>query len=599
MPQPLLPALRQWMAGRDIQALYLTIGDLHNNEYTAPHWQCLRHFTGFSGSAGRALVTADEALLWTDSRYWLQAAEELTTSGFKLMKEGAAGVPTPLDWLKSQATPQEVKTYRLALPIDMITTQYYTEVVAAGLGAATFYQSSELDALWPDRPPLRAARIDVQPAEWVGETVEQRLAILHEYLCSHVEQGGYVVADLSDIAWVLNLRGGDVACNPIFSSWLYWSARDDRFTLYVATEMLTPAARRQCEQADVQLRPYAQFFADIQADKDMAAPLHYDYETGSAALLQCGHVSQLKNPIAERRMIKTAAEQAGFREAMARDGVAMVQFLRHLDEAMALGEPLTEVGVDRILTELRSRQPGFEQPSFPTIAGYAAHGAIVHYEADEASDAALSPESLLLLDSGGQYDCGTTDITRTLSLGALTDEERRVYTLVLKGHLALQRQQFPAGTTGLQLDLAARSAMWNAGYDFGHGTGHGVGAHLCVHEGPQQIRKDLRPATLVPFRAGMTITDEPGIYVEGRFGVRIENTLLVVEGEETLFGHFLRFEPLTLCPYDLRPVDRTMLTAEEVAQINQYHTLVAERLMPRLAEEADRKWLEEATRPIS
>lgn len=276
----------------------------------------------------------------------------------------------------------------------------------------------------------------------------------------------------------------------------------------------------------------------------------------------------------------------------------MVQFLRWLDEQQAAGNEVTEISADEKLTALRAQQPGYCELSFPTIAACGAHGAIVHYEATPRTNVRLTPHGLLLLDSGAQYDCGTTDLTRTIVLGNLTAEERRVYTLVLKGHLRLAHLQFPEGTTGLQLDLAARQDMWAAGYDFGHGTGHGVGSHLCVHEGPHQIRKNVRPCTLIPFEPGMTITDEPGIYVEGRFGVRIENTLLCVPSRETDFGRFLRFETLTLCPYDLRAVERDMLSPDEVEQINAYHMVVSRRLMPLLTDEADKIWLARATASI-
>ena len=306
----------------------------------------------------------------------------------------------------------------------------------------------------------------------------------------------------------------------------------------------------------------------------------------------------LESEVARWRAVKSSAEAEGFRQAMLRDGVALVQFLRRLDEQMAAGDCPTEMEVDAQLTALRAAQPGFRELSFATIAGYAAHGAIVHYEAEPATDVRLKPEGLLLLDSGAQFDCGTTDITRTLALGPTTDEERRVYTLVLKGHLALARLRFPEGTTGLQLDTAARQPLWAEGYDFGHGTGHGVGSHLCVHEGPHQIRKNLRACTLIPFGPGLTVTDEPGIYVEGRFGVRIENVLLCQPAGETPFGRFLGFETLTLCPYDLRPLDRSLLTPEEAAQINAYHTEVRTRLLPLLTDEADRQWLRRATEPL-
>ena len=309
-------------------------------------------------------------------------------------------------------------------------------------------------------------------------------------------------------------------------------------------------------------------------------------------------VATFHSPVEMWRAVKSEQEQEGMRRAMVQDGVAMVKFLRWLDERMEREEEVTELSVDEKLTALRAEQPEFEGLSFGTIAAFGAHGAIVHYEADEHSSVRLPAHGLLLLDSGGQYLSGTTDLTRTIALGGLTQEEREVYTLVMKGHLRLAHMKFPVGTTGLQLDTAARIDLWAQGYDFGHGTGHGVGAHGCVHEGPHQIRKNVRPCTLVPFTAGMTVTDEPGIYVEGRFGVRIENTLLCQEAEETPYGRFLQFETLTLCPYDLQAVDRSLLSPEEMEQINAYHARVRSAIMPLLTDDADRIWLAKKTAAV-
>lgn len=583
-----LVKLRQWMAAHAATAVYVPIGDPHNDEYIPAHWQALRWLTGFTGSAGSAVVTLTDARLWTDSRYWLQAAEELKDTGFSLMKEGADGVPGLKEWCKLQGVKE------ITVPDDMVTASFGNDLVSDGVGVRGVSSSALFDGLWTDRPPMPEGLIDVQPLEWAGQTVADKLDLFRHAAQRDGNEGCFIIGDLSDIAWMLNLRGRDVECNPIFLAWLVYELPAGRFTLFTHTRTLSPAARRQLEENHVAVDEYDRLLPFLGGRKRLGSA-----EELPLFLYEAKSYAPFVSPAPFSRATKNEAEQHGFREAMERDGVALVKFRRWIEERLGTDERLTEMSIDRKLTSLRAEQPGYEQLSFCTIAGYAAHGAIVHYEATPQTDAVLERRGLLLLDSGAQYDCGTTDITRTIPMGPLTEEERRVFTLVLKGHLALQRQQFPVGTTGIQLDLAARQYMWNAGYDFGHGTGHGVGAHLCVHEGPHQIRKNLRACTQIPLTPGMTVTDEPGIYVEGKFGVRIENTLLVQPAGETPFGKFLKFEPLTLCPYDMEAADLSMLTAGERVQIDSYHAEVARRLMPRLTDEADRQWLARATSPLA
>lgn len=583
-------ALREWMTTHGVDAYLVPTADPHNSEYIAPHWICREWLTGFTGSAGMAVVTLLDTALWTDSRYWLQAEEQLKDTPFTLMCEGRDDVPSPTEWLEKEAE-LSGKTLTIAGPADMMTRAMAEEAAEAGMTLRTDLPDA-FDTLWTERPPLPARPIEPQPEKWTGRWAWNKLQLVADTLDKQLTAPYYLFNDLADIAWLLNLRGADIDYNPVFLAYLIYCKEERRFVLFTHPETLTPEARQQLEQAEVGVASYEEA-ADfcrkyrVQAAETVTAALHVATE------------EPLESPVVMLRAQKNEAECEGFRQAMLRDGVAMVQFLRRLDEAMTSGQHMTERSADELLTALRAAQPGFRELSFPTIAGYAAHGAIVHYEADEKTDAKLCPCGLLLLDSGAQFDCGTTDITRTIALGPTTEEERRVYTLVLKGHLALARLRFPEGATGLQLDLAARRDLWAAGYDFGHGTGHGVGAHLCVHEGPHQIRKDLRQCTLVPFWPGMTVTDEPGVYVPGRFGVRIENVLLCRRAGETPFGRFLEFENLTLCPYDLRPVERALLTAEEVAQINAYHAEVCQRLLPLLTDEADRNWLLQATAPLA
>lgn len=612
-------ALRQWMRKHSdesnrLSAYIIDTIDPHNDEYIPDHWKCREWISGFTGSAGVAIVTPDEAALWTDSRYWLQAEEQLRNSPFVLMREGATGVPSPAEWVRARMqayeaeAPADAPAFTIGFPKDMANDRAVAicdELHDAGL-LGDVYPFDAFADIWEGRPALPAAPIYVQPLEYAGATVEEKLELIRtdvkraldekvseadRELCRHV-----VFSNLSNVAWALNLRGADIEFNPVFLAYLAYNVVSDSFTLFTHAETLTPEASLQLKQAAVEVRPYEEAIT-LAEEGILGMPddsFNYVFATDNVCIFT------IPNPITPRRQIKNEAETEGFRRAMLHDGVAMVRFLRWLDEQNEAGTALTELSASRRLEACRAEQPGFKGLSFETISAYGPHGAIVHYEPTILTDVPLERHGLLLLDSGAQFESGTTDITRTIAMGPLTDEERRVYTLVLKGHLALARMHFPEGTTGLQLDTAARADMWAEGYDFGHGTGHGVGSRLCVHEGDYQIRKDSqRACTLRPFRPGMTVTDEPGIYVTGRFGVRIENTLLCCPDRVTDFGRFLRFETLTLCPYDLRPVDRSLLTAVEVAQIDAYHAEVRNCLLPHLTEAADREWLERATAPMA
>lgn len=615
---PRVEALRQWMREHSdehnhLGAYIIDTIDPHNDEYIPDHWKCREWITGFTGSAGVAIVTPDAAALWTDSRYWLQAEEQLQGTPFTLMCEGREGVPSPTEWVKQQmaaydaSAPEGAPAFTIAFPKDMANDRAVglcDALNAEGLLGEVYPHDAFAD-IWPDRPALPAKPIYVQPLRYAGLGVKEKLQLIRadvlraldekvseadRALCRHV-----VFSNLSNVAWALNLRGADIEFNPVFLAYLAYNTLTDNFTLFTHAHTLTHEAAEQLAEAGVEVRPYGEAMTLCQ-EGILGMPedsFNYVFANDNVCIFA------FPNPITPRRQIKNEAETDGFRQAMVRDGVAMVRFLHWLDEQRRAEAPLTELSVANKLHEFRSKECGFKGLSFETISAYGPHGAIVHYEPTPDTDRPLEPHGLLLLDSGAQFESGTTDITRTLALGPLTDEERRVYTLVLKGHLALARMHFPEGTTGLQLDTAARAAMWAEGYDFGHGTGHGVGSRLCVHEGDYQIRKDSqRACTLKPFRPGMTVTDEPGIYVAGRFGVRIENTLLCVPDRVTDFGRFLRFETLTFCPYDLDAIDRSMLTPEEVAQIDEYHDWVCERLKAELPDESDRQWLVQATRHV-
>lgn len=599
-------ALRRWLRGEGLNAYVVPTLDPHNSEYLPFRWQTREWLTGFTGSAGLAVVTLEKAALWTDSRYFLQAEEQLAGTGIELMREGVAGTSEPTRWIEEQLQDGDAVGF-----CGECMSKELFDSLFADLSDRIVVRVSEndpFDYLWRDRPDMPRTLITLFPEAYAGLSAREKLQAVRDALPA-VHGGAerlFLMNDLSEIAWTLNLRGGDIDFNPLFLAYLLIT--DDKATLFVDRRKLTEEVRTYLSREGVAVDDYNawQYVAREVRHAGRAVSVYLPASVNMAQLEAFELATEvaddvrlevIPSPVPPLRAVKTEAEREGMRTAMLRDGAAMVQFLRWLDEEVPKGLQ-SEVSIDKKLTALRAEQPGFKGLSFPTIAGYAAHGAIVHYEATEETAARLEPRGLLLLDSGAHYDCGTTDITRTVALGSLTEEERRVYTLVLKGHINLARARFPEGTTGLELDLAARYGMWQRGYDFGHGTGHGVGTYLGVHEGPHQIRKNCRACTLVPFSDGMTVTDEPGIYVSGRFGVRIENVLLAHEDGATDFGKFLAFETLTLCPIDLRPVEKELLTDEEIAWLNAYHDRVRAALLPLLANSADKAWLETATRHI-
>lgn len=599
-------ALRRWLRGEGLNAYVVPTLDPHNSEYLPFRWQTREWLTGFTGSAGLAVVTLEKAALWTDSRYFLQAEDQLAGTGIELMREGTAGTPEPTRWIEEQLQDGDA----VGFCGECMSKELFDSLFAdlSDRIAVRVSENDPFDYLWRDRPDMPRTLITLFPEAYAGLSAREKLQAVRDALPA-VHGGAerlFLMNDLSEIAWTLNLRGGDIDFNPLFLAYLLIT--DDKATLFVDRRKLTEEVRTYLSREGVAVDDYNawQYVAREVRHAGRAVSVYLPASVNMAQLEAFELATEvaddvrlevIPSPVPPLRAVKTEAEREGMRTAMLRDGAAMVQFLRWLDEEVPKGLQ-SEVSIDKKLTALRAEQPGFKGLSFPTIAGYAAHGAIVHYEATEETAARLEPRGLLLLDSGAHYDCGTTDITRTVALGPLTEEERRVYTLVLKGHINLARARFPEGTTGLELDLAARYGMWLRGYDFGHGTGHGVGTYLGVHEGPHQIRKNCRACTLVPFADGMTVTDEPGIYVSGRFGVRIENVLLAHEDGATDFGKFLAFETLTLCPIDLRPVEKELLTDEEIAWLNAYHDRVRAALLPLLANSADKAWLETATRHI-
>ena len=583
-----LEDLREVMRREHIAAFIFPSTDPHQGEYVPDHWKGREFISGFNGSAGTAVVTLNAAALWTDSRYFLAAEEQLKGTEYQLMKLKVEGTPTIAEWLGRECgAGAEVAVDGMVNSANSVKELIADLRRQGGITVRTNFDPLKL--IWRDRPAIPENALEIYPTEYAGETTASKIARIRKAL-REKHADGMLMAALDDIAWTLNLRGTDVHCNPVFVSYLLISTQD--VTLYIDKVKLTPEVSAYLQQEGVSVDGYENvvkglkdyFEYNILIDPDEVNYTLYKAVTRERV--------EDESPVKRMKTVKNPTEMAGFRSAMLRDGIAMVKFLKWLDERGEGNE--TERSVDRKLTALRAEQPLYRDLSFDTIAAYGAHGAIVHYEATTQTDCPLEPRGLLLLDSGAQYLDGTTDITRTIALGPLTDEQRRAYTLVLKGHIQIELAKFPSGISGSQLDVLARAAMWREGFNYLHGTGHGVGCYLSVHEGPHQIRMEWKPAPLV---SGMTVTDEPGIYLADRFGVRIENTLLVVPYQETEFGQFLQFEPLTLCPIDKRPIIAEMLSQEEVDWLNGYHQTVFDRLSPHL--DADEVWwLRQACAPL-
>lgn len=587
-----LAALREEMRREHLSAFIFPSSDPHNSEYVPSRWEGRKWISGFDGSAGTAVVTLHSAALWTDSRYFLAAEEQLAGTEFQLMRERVEGTPSIAEWIATEIESAESSE----IGVDGMCMTYAecsdlkTDLKHNG-GITVRTNLDILDRIWTDRPSVSLNPVSIQPIEYAGESCHDKLGRIRSSLLRR-GAGGMLMTQLDDIAWTLNLRGTDVHCTPVFVAWLI--VAEEVAVLYIKDEKLSPEVIEYLNAEGVAVDDYDNIIDALNSYDGYT--LLIDPATTNYTLSQLRgnfNLVSAPSPVPEMKAIKNEVECNGFRNAMQRDGVAMVKFLKWLEEAVPKGCE-TELSVSAKLRQLRAEQPLFKDESFDTIAGYEEHGAIVHYEPTPDTDVPLRPEGFLLLDSGAQYLDGTTDITRTIQLGKVTDLHRRVYTLVLKGHLSLQNLCFPRGAAGTQLDAVARVAIWREGMNFMHGTGHGVGSYLSVHEGPHQIRQEYRPA---PMLEGMTVTDEPGLYLAGKFGVRIENTLLTVPYMTTEFGKFLRFEPLTLCPIDTRPIVVDMLSTEELGLLNAYHKMVYERLSPMLDEE-HKAWLADKTRSL-
>ena len=587
-----LEDLREIMRREHLSAFIFPSTDPHQSEYVADHWKSREWISGFNGSAGTAVVTLKSAALWTDSRYFLAAEEQLKGSEFQLMKLKIEGTPTIAQWIG-----QECGAGAEVAVDGMVNSANAVKELIADLrkeGGITLRTNLDpLKQIWTNRPPIPENPVELFPIEYAGEATHDKISRIRQALRKkHAD--GMLMSALDDIAWALNLRGTDVHCNPVFVSYLLIAPSE--VTLFINKAKLTSEVQAYLRTEGIKVAGYdevKQGLKDYFAYNILLDPDEVNYTLYKAVTRE---IIEEESPVKRMKTVKNENEIAGFRRAMLKDGIALVKFLKWLSGYIGRPEiaQLTEISVDQKLTSLRAEQPLYRDISFDTIAGYGAHGAIVHYEATPETDIPLQPKGLLLLDSGAQYLDGTTDITRTIALGPLTDEEKKIYTLVLKGHIQIELCKFPSGSSGTQIDILARKDMWREGLNYLHGTGHGVGTYLNVHEGPHQFRLEWKPAPLV---AGMTITDEPGIYLPGRCGARTENTLLIKPYMETEFGKFLQFESLTLCPIDKAPIILDMMTQEEIDWLNAYHQQVFEVLSPHLSVD-EKDWLKEACTPL-
>lgn len=588
--QARITALRDRMRTQGLNAVIIPQTDPHMSEYLADHWQVRRHLSGFTGSAGSLVVTLKEAYIWADSRYWLQAAAQLQDTGIGVMEEGKPEVPSITQWLCTTLCKGDT------VGIDgMVMSITDTDALRDALAAKGITLRVDFDpaADWTDRPELPLDEIFVHDVKYAGETATDKIRRVLADAASQ-QAGSVLISDLAEVAWTLNVRSSDVESSPVVMAFLYLSPGGS--TLFAHPAKLTDAVKAHLSAAGVATQPYnalKPFLAALPADSRVLVAA--TQTSGGIAAILGERAVKGTSPVAMLKGCKNDVQIEGTRRAMERDGAALVRGFMEIEQRLAQGKPLTEIDVDTIITRYRSEQPLFFEPSFGTIAGFGPHGAIVHYSATPATNATITPDNLLLVDSGASYLDGTTDITRTVTLGNTTAQQRRDFTLVMKGHISLATAWFPEGTRGAQLDALARISLWRNGLSYLHGTGHGVGHFLNVHEGPQSIRLNENPTPLMP---GMITSDEPGLYRAGEYGIRCENLVLTVPAERTEFGQFYRFEVLTLFPFDLRLFDTSIMTDDEIAWVNDYHATVRRRLSP-LLNDAERAWLDEKTATLS
>ncbi len=586
-----ISALRQEMKNKGIDVYIIPSADPHQSEYVPERWKARAWITGFTGSAGIAVVTQEKALLWADGRYHIQAAGEIAGSAFELVKWGLEGVPEVPEWLNQNVASGETVGFDGKV-ISLSTKRAYEK--AAGPKKYAFAMAHDLiGAIWTDRPSVPEDRIMIHEMPYAANPVDDKLKRIREAM---LESGAdyLAVSTLDDIAWMYNFRGNDIHYSPVALSYAVIGKNDAWF--FMDSNKLDESALGHFEKYGVSLMPYEEITAFL-GDLPSGAKVSIDPQTISAAnydaLSDAVTIIEETNPVALIKSMKTEEEIRNIRNSQVRDGAAMVKFHIWLEEAVRLGTA-TELSVEEMLRTFRAEQPHFVAESFHTIAAYMEHAAMMHYSATEISNSKIQAKGLLLVDSGGNYYDGTTDITRTIAVGELTEEMCRDYTLTLKSHIALARLRFLHGATGSKVEMVARQPMWAEGMDYKCGTGHGVGYFMNVHEGPQTMKMAPNDVKLQP---GMILTNEPGVYREGKHGIRIENTLVVRADIETEFGQFLNFETVSFCPVDTKPVRVSMLSSEEIEWLNDYHKAVYEKLSPLLSSD-EKAWLEKATQAI-
>lgn len=585
-----IAALRAIMEREDIAAFIIPSTDPHLSEYVAPHWESRKWISGFTGSAGTVVITRHEAGLWTDSRYFLQAAQQLEGTEIVLYKEMLPETPSIPDFLIQHLKESDAVGIDGKMFAATQVVQLKSELGKAGISIKAI--PDPMTELWTDRPAIPNNPAFVYDICYAGISCKEKI----ETIRTSIQKIGaeyILLSALDEIAWTLNIRGNDVHCNPVVISYLLIGR--DSVHFFIQPEKVTNELAAYLTQNDIQVHPYDSveaFLSRLNGTSILAEPAKTNYAVYSSIPSDCTIVTG-PSPVSLLKAIRNQQEIEGMRSAMLKDGVALVKFLKWLEEAVPTGKE-TEISIDKKLHEFRAAQPLYVGESFDTIAGYKEHGAIVHYEATPETDVILKPEGFLLLDSGAQYLDGTTDITRTIALGNLTEEEKTNYTLILKGHIDLAMAVFPEGTRGAQLDVLARMPIWQHHMNFLHGTGHGVGHFLNVHEGPQSIRMNENPVTL---HAGMLTSNEPGVYKAGSHGIRTENLVLTVPAGEGMFGSYLKFETVTLCPICTKGIIKSLLTNEEIGWLNDYHHMVYEKLAPML-DESERQWLENACKAI-
>ncbi len=585
-----LSLLQNTMSDLGIAACIIPGTDPHASEYIADHWKEREWISGFDGSAGTAALTTTKAGIWTDSRYFLQGAEQLQGTGFELMKQGLPETLEIIPWLAN-----ELKTGdKVGVNAQMFSVNQYqnmkNELEMSGIELVDIDLISKV---WTDRPALPTKEFFVFDEKYNGQAAAKKIEALQSEL-KKLKANAMVLSALDDIAWLLNIRGNDVDYNPVVIAYVF--VDESGATLFIDPVKITAESAAYLAQQGIKTDSYTAIYKKLNALDNNAIVVidgaKLNRSLYEAIPAQCAK-RNVMSPVFKMKSIKNATEIAGIRNAMIKDGVALTKFFMWLENNIESGK-LSEISISKKLYELRAEQELFMGESFGTIAGYAAHGAIVHYHAIPETDATLQPDGILLLDSGGQYLDGTTDITRTIALGEPTKEQQEDFTLVLKGHIALTTAFFPYGTRGSQIDILARKAMWDRGLNYGHGTGHGIGHFLNVHEGPQSIRMDENPTILQP---GMILSNEPGIYRANEYGIRIENLVLVSHAMSTEFGQFLRFETLTLFPIDINLIDIDLIDMEEITWLEDYHNMVYKALAPHLNVD-EKEWLKNKCRSL-